>query len=130
MTLHTGPNCALAANHSHPPAYSGTLVTRNCDVNDPAQDKNAGCSIQSADPNSFGQGFNAAGGGTYAMEWTGQGISVWFWSHADRAAIPSSLAGQSPDPASFGTPQARFDGAGCDWQTAIVDQQLIINLEL
>ena len=37
---------------------------------------------------SFGPGFNAAGGGTYAMEWTDQFIRTWYVSRAALLCLP------------------------------------------
>lgn len=45
--------------------------------------------------NSQGDGFNAAGGGIYATEWTSNGISIWFFP---RNGIPADLVSGTPSP--------------------------------
>lgn len=108
ITLHTAPGCSIDNQ-----GFSGQLVTPNCDVNAPGQDKNAGCAIRHpmADSMSFGAGFNAVNGGVYATEWTSQGISVW---HFPRADIPADISLGNPDPTSWGLPVAKFAGDGCN----------------
>lgn len=126
MTLHTGPGCTLTANATGT-AYSGTLISRDCDVKDPAQSKNQGCQIQSVSDKSFGKGFNDAGGGVYALEWTAGGISIWFW---EQGQVPAGAGAAKPDPSAFGMPAARFDGAGCKWDEAFRGLNVLVNTEL
>ncbi|KAL9043785.1 MAG: hypothetical protein Q9214_003038 [Letrouitia sp. 1 TL-2023] len=108
ITLHTAPGCSIDNQ-----GFSGQLVTPNCDVNAPGQDKNAGCAIRHpmADSMSFGAGFNAVGGGVYATEWTSQGISVW---HFPRVDVPADISSGNPDPTNWGLPVAKFAGGGCN----------------
>lgn len=41
---------------------------------------NNGCGAGFTEDNSYGPGFNSAGGGWYAIERTDEGIKIWFWS--------------------------------------------------
>lgn len=125
MTLHTTAGCALQSNHSGS-AYQGVLRTQDCNVNNPNQDKNAGCQIQApAGLPTFGTAFNAASGGTYVTEWTDQGINIWFFSAAAKDSKPASLNSASPDPSAFGKPMASFTGTGCDFKSHFKDMQII-----
>ncbi|KAL4931724.1 glycoside hydrolase family 16 protein [Aspergillus undulatus] len=120
MTLHTSDGCSIDNT-----GFSGTLLTSNCYVQAPGQDNNAGCGISSPDTSSFGAGFNAASGGVYATEWTSDHISVWFFP---RSSIPSDISAGTPDPSSWGTPTARFAGAGCDIDSHFTDMQIIFDI--
>ncbi|KAL8740361.1 MAG: hypothetical protein Q9190_006929 [Brigantiaea leucoxantha] len=107
MTLHTTPGCSIQQQ-----GFDGQMVTPNCDINAPGQDKNAGCAIRHAmsDSASYGAGFNAVGGGVYATEWTSQAIRIW---HFPRDMISNDIKTGKPNPAGWGTPVAKFAG-GCN----------------
>ena len=76
---------------------------------------------------SYGDAFNAEGGGVYAMEWDEDALRIW---HFPRSGIPDDivLPGGGPDPESWGPPQAVFGGAGCDPETYFYDLSLVINI--
>jgi len=110
MTLHTSSGCSVNGNNT---SFTGTLSTSNCDVNAADQGNNVGCGIQSYDTQSYGSGFNANGGGVYATEWTSSGISIWFFGPG---VIPADISNNNspssnPNPAAWGKPTARFEGA-------------------
>ena len=134
MALHTNPGCSI--NNFPFPArpgadslragqqrFSGSIKTPNCDVNAPGQGTNVGCAIASPDDMTFGDGFNNAGGGVYATEWTADAISVY---HFSRANIPADLNSGSPDPSTWGTPLAVFNG--CDFRRSVANQSIIFNV--
>jgi hypothetical protein len=105
MTLHSSTGPVLSANSD---SFAGDLGTLNCDVNAPDQAKNAGCSIHDASDLSFGTGFNTAGGGVFATEWTSSFIKIWFFP---RGSIPADVASSNPQPnANWGTPRSVFQG--------------------
>jgi hypothetical protein len=118
MTLHTNAGCSIS-NYDTP--YSSTLMTSNCDVNAPGQATNAGCLVESPSSQTFGNGFNAIGGGVYATEWTSTAISIYFFP---RSAIPADITTGNPDPRGWGEPQAIFSG-GCDIDSHLVDQKIV-----
>ncbi|KAI9728408.1 MAG: hypothetical protein M1828_003808 [Chrysothrix sp. TS-e1954] len=131
MTLHTGPGCDIKSDSAS--AFTGKVLTSDCDTNAPGQDKNAGCGIQ-APPNptaaSFGPEYNKQGGGLWAMEWTTSSISIWYMPPST-GKIPSVLSNQAPNPeALFGKPLARFAGAGCDYGKSFQEMNLIFNTAL
>ncbi|KAK8119038.1 uncharacterized protein PG998_003664 [Apiospora kogelbergensis] len=69
---------------------------------------NIGCNYAAptSDAASYGDSFNAQGGGVYALEWDSGGLKVW---HFPRSNIPSDIAFApltSPDPKAWGPPQA------------------------
>ena len=117
MALHTSPNCAISSS-------SGALfnpTSQNCDAN---VDGNVGCSFKHNDNRSYGSGFNAAGGGVYAMEWNSAGISIWFWP---RGAAPGDVLADRPNPGNWGAPAARWAGTGCDWDGKFREHNLIFD---
>jgi hypothetical protein len=117
--LHTSPGCAI--NDS---GFSGSVVTSNCDVKASGQAPNAGCAITSNSTQSYGDGFNTAGGGVYATEWTGEAIKVWFFPSA---SIPSDISTGIPDPSGWGSPMAAFAGR-CDIDSHFRELQIVRSL--
>lgn len=105
ITLHTGPGCKITNEGSD---QGSTLVNDNCN----AGGANEGCGQTTYDNQNYGDGFNDIGGGVYAMEWTSDHISVWFFK---RGRIPQDIQSDNPDPASWGAPSAKFNGGqGCN----------------
>ncbi|KAJ4348177.1 uncharacterized protein N0V89_009549 [Didymosphaeria variabile] len=139
VTLHTSAGCAVdnatsSIQSRAESAFMGSMSTSNCDVAAEDQDKNVGCSIQApkltAQNNlaTYGTDFNNAGGGVYAMEWTDSSISVWFLPrNSTTFASASSNATQTLDPSTFGTPLAKFQGQGCDFQERFKNMRIIFD---
>lgn len=63
MALHTLPGC----NHSTPVNQKGVDDSLDCSTP-------AGCVVHETTPNSFGTGFNNAGGGVWATQFDVNGI--------------------------------------------------------
>lgn len=103
MTLHSAAGPVINSNVD----FAGQITTTNCDVNAPDQSKNAGCSITDTSDLTFGSGFNTAGGGVYATEWTSTAIKIWFFP---RGQIPDDIASSTPNPDSWPTPRSVFQG--------------------
>ncbi|KAH7023411.1 concanavalin A-like lectin/glucanase domain-containing protein [Ilyonectria destructans] len=118
ITLHTGPGCSITNEGT---CDSTTLKESNCN----AGDAGTGCGQNTADNQNYGDGFNDNGGGVYAMEWTSDHISVWFFA---RGQIPNNVKSDTPDPSTWGLPAARFaGGSGCDIDTHFMDNNLIFD---
>lgn len=96
-------------------SQSGTQATTDCDA---FVNSNSGCGVGSNNPNSYGTGFNGAGGGVYATQITNTSISIWYFP---RSQIPGNLQ----DPTTWGTPQANFEG--CDIATYFSNLQLVFD---
>ena len=125
FAAHTNAGCSVTGGSQQ---FLGQLSTSNCDVNAPGQATNAGCGITSSQgAASYGAGFNANNGGVYATQWTDQAISIWFFP---RGNIPSDIASGSPNPASWGVPQAKFGGSACAVDQHFKDQKIVINTAL
>ncbi|KAF2204639.1 hypothetical protein GQ43DRAFT_142376 [Delitschia confertaspora ATCC 74209] len=120
MTLHTGPGCSISSSGG---GFAGKVETPNCDVDAKGQSKNAGCSIKSDDPKTYGTGLNSNKGGVYATQWTDEAISVYFFP---RGSIPKDVLGDSPNPSGWGQPAAKFAGA-CDIPSIFKQQQIVFD---
>jgi hypothetical protein len=166
VTLHTSAGCMVdnttsgsgggsGATGGADAPFTGLLSTDDCDVAAPGQGKNVGCSIRAPDTMpglatggsgadsiaetplpSYGTEFNKAGGGIYAMDWTAESISVWFFPYNSPgftehfSSKNTSIGTTSPDPSAWGTPIAHFGGSGCDFGERFMDLKIIFNTAL
>ena len=104
MTMHTSGGCSM--------------VSENCQGNQ-------GCGVQAGGGNSFGDGFNNANGGVYAMEWTSSAINIWFFS---RNNVPSGISGSAPNPSTWGNPTASFQGgSACNIDDHFTNNNLVFD---
>ena len=119
MTLHASDGCSI--NDS---GFSGSLTTGNCYVEASDQSPNSGCAIQGSSTEGYGDGFNQAGGGVYATEWTSDAINIYFFSNS---SVPSDITSGNPDPSGWGTPAASFAG-GCDIDSHFSELQIVFDI--
>lgn len=149
MTLHTSPDCVV--DNVTTSAQQGQLLNSNCN----AGNAGTGCSVAAYDQNTMifgggsgsgaaapnknqkksttaqtfstaGSAFNSQTGGVYVHDWQPDGITVWMFP---REHLPADLVAGSPNPSSWTqTPLARFTGAGCKFDRALQEMQLIINI--
>ncbi|KIJ33053.1 glycoside hydrolase family 16 protein, partial [Sphaerobolus stellatus SS14] len=107
MSLHTEPGCTVPQNT----AQLGTLSNTDCN----AGNATLGCGVAASDQASFGDAFNAGGGGVWATQFDVSGIFIWFW---ERKNIPDSLSSSSApktlDTSSWGMPAASFPSTSCN----------------
>jgi beta-glucanase (GH16 family) len=115
ITLHTSAGCSMGNAGS---IGSSKLSTPVCSAD-------TGCGQSTAASNNYGAGFNAIGGGVYAVEWTSQAISVWFFARND----PNIAKLANPDPATFGQPLANFVGNPCNIDQHFVSHNLVFNTD-
>ncbi|RBR07942.1 uncharacterized protein FIESC28_10456 [Fusarium coffeatum] len=121
MSAHTAEGCMLDPADSN--LYSGILRDADCGVGT----DNVGCGFNppKSDTSSYGDGFNAVGGGVYAMEWDSEYISIW---HFPRGAIPADIVAKRPDPKKWGLPQSLFGGSKCNVNDYFRDMRLVLNI--
>jgi hypothetical protein len=118
VTLHTSPGCSISNQGS---LASTKLASADCG----AAGSSSGCGQAVDDTQTYGNGFNAAGGGVYATEWTSDHIAVWFFP---RSRIPQDIQSQNPNPATWGQPTARFvGGSSCKIDSFFNDHQIIFD---
>ena len=119
MALHTSSGCQIKDTHD----FTGHFSRPNCDINAPGQDTNSGCGIVADSTQTYGDGFNAIGGGVYATEWTSNFISIWFFP---RFNIPSDITNGNPNPSNWGKPVAKF--SGCDFDRYFQNNNIIFDI--
>ena len=134
-TLHTTEGISTA-NYTGTGAQTGHLVTGNCDVDAPDQDKNVGCSVTDGPTvPSYGTAFNENNGGVFATLIDAFGIRIWFFP---RDAIPADIKDNAPNPpgramnlpggnSTWPVPNARFDGSSNAFDDHFRDMQIIFN---
>lgn len=106
VTLHTNDDgCSVDSE-----GFTGSLDRNNCYIYSTGLAGNGGCDIYDTQGASYGDAFNAAGGGVFATEWTSDFIQVWRFPSG---GIPADIASGNPNPDGWGTPVARFSG-DCD----------------
>ncbi|GAA6002505.1 hypothetical protein JCM10207_001154 [Rhodosporidiobolus poonsookiae] len=103
---------------------TGEAVEANNDCNANANG-NSGCSYKDPGDASYGDAFNQAGGGVFALLFSSDAISIWFWSRPD---VPADI--DSPDTAAWGTPVASWPKDSCDIETYFVAQNFIFDTTL
>ena len=129
ITLHTAAGCSVAPANAGPAAGavpSTKLVSSNCQGTD-------GCTQSTRATNNYGAGFNAAGGGTYAVEWTDAAIKVWFFPRGTSNFLlanttTTTTTTGNPDPSTFGPPLAVFlGGPSCPIDTHFANHNLVFD---
>lgn len=128
VTLHTASGCTMKQGS----VLASTKVAATSALNCNADNGNTGCPQVTKATNNYGVGFNAQGGGVYAMEWTSTAISVWFFprnsSVANQLSSGSNSTSSSVDTSNFGTPTAQFQGGdGCTIDDSFKDHNIIID---
>ncbi|PPQ86641.1 hypothetical protein CVT25_006825 [Psilocybe cyanescens] len=122
VALHTTPGCM----HIDPPPPNQRGVSRqlNCTID-------AGCTVGETVPNSFGAGFNNAGGGVYATQFDSSGI--WFWSRPNipRSILEATSTSSITSLEDWGPATASYpSGAHCEIEKFFKAQKIIINITL
>jgi len=116
MTIHTQPGCVPSVGAG---GQSGA-ITANADCG--AGGGAVGCGVFNTNPAGWGSAFNAAGGGVYAMEWTGSAIQIWYWPQGQ---VPDDIESGAPYPESWGQPVANW--VGCNFGALMDNMNIIIN---
>lgn len=118
ISLHTSAGCTINIDGSQSGAALGSA---NCN-----QDSgNTGCSASTTLGQSYGDAFNLAGGGVYAMQWESSGLYVWFWPHDD---VPGDVKAGAPVTTNWGLPVVAFNGgAGCTIDDHFVNMNIIFD---
>lgn len=136
ITLHTSDNCTMitppgaALSPVHDPknrTWVRGVASGECSTNYTTD----GCYANGTVPDNYGDGFNANGGGIYAMQWTSRFLKMWFFPrYAIPPAAQDAIDGtcDSPDVSGFGIPQAAFfGGRGCNVDARFKQHRLIFD---
>lgn len=121
ISAHTADGCFL--DPADAGKFTGTQRNSDCEIGS----MNVGCGYDPpvSDASSYGDGFNAANGGVYAMLWDSDYIRVW---HFPRGKVPSDIAAKKPEPKGWGLPQALFGGSKCDVDSYFKNMNIVINI--
>ncbi|KAK6220514.1 mixed-linked glucanase [Colletotrichum tabaci] len=105
------------------PQAAGQPLLRDCES--PGTNNNAGCNYlpPASHPHTYGDSFNAVGGGVYALEWTSEAIRIWHWP---RQSIPRDIIDKRPDPSTWDLPSALFGTSTCEVDRYFKDMSLVI----
>lgn len=116
ITLHTSPGCYMTMLGEG----NGTQTGRkDCSA------AGEGCGMETNGGQNFGDAFNNSNGGVYAMEWTSESISVWFFP---RHSIPNDVTSSRPDPTTWSRPLTRFIGGnGCNIDSHFSDNNIVFD---
>ncbi|KAH8798338.1 concanavalin A-like lectin/glucanase domain-containing protein [Xylogone sp. PMI_703] len=118
ITLHTSAGCNITTTGSQ---AGSELATPNCNSNNAF----GGCGISTNNTQNYGSGFNAIGGGVYAMQWTSSAIKTWFFP---RSSIPPDITVDHPNPSGWGAPIALFNGGvGCNIDSHFANLAIIFD---
>ncbi len=120
MSLHTSVNFTITADAT---TQTGSLGGTNCAFY-PPDGNGVGCGVIDQRTTSYGSGFNAIGGGVYAMQWTSDFIKVWFFP---RSAIPADITNKVPNPSSWGLPAADLVGPGDNIDLHFIDHAIVFD---
>lgn len=118
MSLHTNQQPCTFQSPAN--LQQGTPNEENYDCN---LENGAGCSVQAPEA-SYGDPFNANGGGVYAMQWTSSFIKIFFFP---RNKIPADIKSGNPDPTKWGLPAGNFDSkyGNCNIDKAFEAQTIV-----
>ncbi|RFU77843.1 glycoside hydrolase family 16 [Trichoderma arundinaceum] len=121
ISAHTADGCTQDASING--LFSGRQLNTQCAVGN----ENIGCGFnpRADDTSSYGDGFNAAHGGVYAMEWDPVHIRIW---HFPRGSIPRDIERKRPRPETWGQPIAIFGGSSCDVNRYFHNMRLVLNI--
>ncbi|KAF8896814.1 concanavalin A-like lectin/glucanase domain-containing protein [Mucidula mucida] len=125
FSVHTNDGCSLDQSEvdSLTSAALKTTSTLSCNAN--ADSTSCGFNLDSQ--TSYGQPFNSASGGTYAVSITDDAISFYFWN---QGSVPSDITSNTPTPSSWGSALVTISNTACDISSHFTDLSLIINTNL
>ncbi|KAJ7669298.1 glycoside hydrolase family 16 protein [Mycena polygramma] len=124
-SVHTGSGCSITS--SAVSAMSKVTIVQaegtNCDANV----NTAGCGFTDHSTSTFGPGFNAAGGGVFALEFDTDGIKMWFFQ---AGSVPSDISSLAPNPSTWGSPRMSVPTSSCSPTTHFTDLMMVIDTNL
>jgi len=104
ITIHTDEGCTMSPMSIAP---IGIPLGTQCAS---SAGNNAGCAYRDKSTQSYGQGFNDAGGGVVVHLWDNTGVQVWFFP---RGQVPNDVTQGSPNSCNWPPPVASFSATTC-----------------
>jgi hypothetical protein len=128
-TFHTGLNQTCNIPNKAPivdgnPAFTANSLNKNCSS---SPENDTGCGFSDTSKTSFGQGFNEAGGGIFAVLRDREGIKIWYF---DRESTPNDVSSGHPEPSSWPSPSAFLSTDNCNVDSYFSPQSLILDITL
>ncbi|KDQ21503.1 glycoside hydrolase family 16 protein [Botryobasidium botryosum FD-172 SS1] len=118
VSLHAAEGCQVTAVQP-----SGSFP---CDPNIDGPD--GGCGATLAGSANYGTNFNSEGGGWYAMQKAGDGISVWFWPRNGRVPNDVRNGQSSVNTDAWGTPAVKFTSNSDDMSQCFDTHEILFDL--
>ncbi|KAF8217767.1 concanavalin A-like lectin/glucanase domain-containing protein [Mycena galopus ATCC 62051] len=125
-SVHTGSGCTIP-DSSVSAMTEVTIVQSTGGTNCDATVDPAGCGFTDKKATTFGPGFNAAGGGVFALEFDTSGIKTWFWQ---TGSVPSDVTSKAPNPSTWGSPRMSVPTSSCSPTTYFSDLMMVVDTNL
>ncbi|KAL9082977.1 MAG: hypothetical protein Q9165_008705 [Trypethelium subeluteriae] len=110
VSLHTCGSCSftnIGGSDERSNCNNGGTLSESCE--DGINFDGCGNTMSSG---SYGNAFNAGGGGVYATWLESDALRIYWWSRGD---VPNDITDGNPDPSGWGTPASQFvSGNSCD----------------
>lgn len=132
-TLHTSTGCTLDTSPAahlvnnatgKVQAFTSKVLGTQC-ASGPSN--NNGCAFLESSTTTYGHGFNELAGGVYATLVDSTGVSIW---HFDRSSIPQDIDSKSPDPTTWGSPNAFWSASTCNVGSHFNNLQMVFDITL
>ncbi|KAJ7255270.1 glycoside hydrolase family 16 protein [Mycena rebaudengoi] len=124
-SVHTGSGCTIS--DAAVSSIKGADIIKKGGTNCDANVDTAACGFSDKSTSTFGPGFNAAGGGVFALEFGTAGISMWFFQ---TGKVPSDITSGAPAPSTWGSPRMSVPAATCSPTTYFSDLMLVVDTNL
>ncbi|KAK7059685.1 hypothetical protein R3P38DRAFT_2837226 [Favolaschia claudopus] len=124
-SIHTGSGCTIPTTSVS--AMSKVSIVKSGGNNCDANVDTAGCGFSDHEKTTFGPGFNAAGGGVFALQFDTDGIKMWFFQ---TGSVPSDISSLAPNPSTWGTPRMSVPTSSCAPTTFFSDLMMIVDTNL
>ncbi|KAI6317249.1 hypothetical protein MCOR34_004057, partial [Pyricularia oryzae] len=121
QSLHTSSGCSMEGVKR---IMTGAPAKADCYS---GGEDNTGCNVRGDVNDTFGSGFNKAGGGLLAVELRDEGIRTWQFP---RSKVPADVEVGTPDPSGWGPAMADFPSTECDIGNHFRNQSIILNISL
>lgn len=118
ITIHSHTGCSPTVGSGGQSGQTASDSQTDCGDGGGAD----GCGVVDTNAGNYGNAFNAAGGGVYALLWSNSQITVWQWTAGN---VPGDIASGAPNPSGWGTPVANW--AGCAFNNFFSASQIIVD---
>ncbi|KAJ7154734.1 glycoside hydrolase family 16 protein [Mycena filopes] len=124
-SIHTGSGCSIPSSSVSSMTQVKIVSTEGDDCD--ATVNPAACGFSDKSAATFGPGFNAAGGGVYALQFDTSGIKMWFFQ---AGKVPSDISSKDPNPANWGSPRMAVPTSSCSPTTYFQDLMMVVDTNL